>query len=163
MMSEPDAQGTKGTQDTRFKAWWRMVGAAVEHASKLYYDGDATNDERKPVSFAQLFDKADAGNEEQMDAAESLKLLYERWRDREFMVSDVEEWLSGGLSGTSLRRGYTNHAGKLDAVSVGRRLGVLHDKPVMTGPAELTLKRRRLGDGFRYRFKQKSLPGLRFV
>jgi hypothetical protein len=153
--------GIERVHDTRFKDWHHLVGAAIENASKLYCGADG-----QPISFAKMFDQADATNDEQVQAGEYVRLLYERWPNgAEFTSSDVAEWIrSAGLSASSLvgatRGGFANKSGSITAQSIGEKLGELRDKPVnLTETTQLALKRRFLKGANRYWVEWSPIPG----
>ena len=53
---------------TRFKVWWRLVGSAVEHAASAALG-------REEVSFMAIFERQEAGNEDDVGLAEFLEAL----------------------------------------------------------------------------------------
>lgn len=70
----PDAAGR-----TRFKMWWRLVGAAVEHAAKAA---------GQTLDFQKLFLAQEAeGDEDSASLASALEVLARRWI--KFKASDV--------------------------------------------------------------------------
>lgn len=72
--------------ETRFKAWWHLVGSAVEHAAAQYQAHVAAltldlNPVCKPeaVSFAAMFKSADEEDEQTVAVMVVLKALRSRW------------------------------------------------------------------------------------
>jgi hypothetical protein len=65
------ARGLDGAE-TRFKLWWHVVGAAVEHAAALYAKGE-------DVSFRDLFQEREANAEDVLGLAGMLTIIRARW------------------------------------------------------------------------------------
>jgi hypothetical protein len=69
---------------TRFKVWWRMVGAAVEHAARLH---------GQPLDFGSLFLTQEEDEEESSSLADALNAMSLMWGD-EFHASDVAKFIN---------------------------------------------------------------------
>ena len=67
---------------TRFKAWWRLIGSAIEHAASVAQPDEA-------VDFTKIFAEVEAKDEESATTADMLKELREVWPDAEFKAGDV--------------------------------------------------------------------------
>jgi hypothetical protein len=81
---------------TRFKLWWRVVGAAIENAAKLHSEAvepaahDA-KDRSRPVSidFQKLFLDQESDEEDSASLADTLSVLNKRWPGGTFKAADV--------------------------------------------------------------------------
>jgi hypothetical protein len=162
--SEPEnpeqKAGKNSSDDGRFKLWHRMVGAALEHASRIYADRFGLAEGEKPVSFAALFDKAEDENAERIEALHDLRLLQTRWADgAEFSSSDVANWAKGlaleNREATGFRERLQNARGEITAQRAGEFLSGLRDRPLTIEPGVVLTLRRRLQDGVqRYRVER---------
>jgi hypothetical protein len=119
---------------TRFKLWWRVVGAAIENAAKLHseaieraaYD---VKDRSRPVSidFQQLFLDQESDEEESAPLADTLGVLNKRWPGGTFKAADVAGIINengNSPDGVAIRE-FLFPGQKRDVVSsksVGRRL-----------------------------------------
>ncbi len=128
---------------TRFKLWWRLVGSAVEHATKLYVGNDVFN-------FKELFVRQEeTQDEDSVLLADVLDLMKKQW-PVDFTSSDVAELindhegklcnplLSGALRDffyPSMQPGF-----KTSAKSVGRLLKSQVDNVVRSGGRILILR-----------------------
>lgn len=83
--------------ETRFKTWWRLVGAAVEHAALRHAEhvGGLVTDPLKncppaKVSFKDLFLSREADDEESANLADLLEALATKWpKGASFQASDI--------------------------------------------------------------------------
>ncbi|MBV8894132.1 MAG: hypothetical protein JO266_19540 [Acidobacteria bacterium] len=62
--------------ETRFKAWHRLVGSAVEHAAQQYLAPDS---ETPVVSFKDLFIKQEEDDEESASLSDVLSIFADKW------------------------------------------------------------------------------------
>ena len=69
--------------ETRFKAWWSLVGSAIEHAAGLC---------DQPISFREMFLDGEAEEEQTGNLVEVLRALRQQWADG-FTAADVEGYL----------------------------------------------------------------------
>jgi hypothetical protein len=75
---------------TRFKLWWRLVGAAVEHAAAEHAKVQRA---AQSVDFQKLFLVQDEEDEEAGSLADMLEILTRRWHP-DFKASDVTELIN---------------------------------------------------------------------
>jgi hypothetical protein len=80
----------RGKAKTRFKAWWLLIGSAVEHAATLSQSETA-------VHFDHLFAEVESKDEDGTSTLEMLKALRAIWRDAEFKASEVLSKVSGSI------------------------------------------------------------------
>jgi hypothetical protein len=71
---------------TRFKMWWRLVGAAVEHAASL------ANPDRE-VDFEKLFLARDDDDEDSTSLADTLEIMLQKWSGQ-FEAADVAKFIN---------------------------------------------------------------------
>jgi hypothetical protein len=142
---------TEQPSDGRFKMWHRMVGAALEHGSRIYADRVGLPDGETPVSFAALFDKADEENAERIEALRDIRMLEPHWGDKEVTASDVANWAKGlafeNREVMGLRERLQNARGEITAQRVGEFLSGLRDRPLSLECGDVLILRRRLQDG----------------
>jgi hypothetical protein len=118
---------------TRFKLWWRLVGAAIEHAAKC-----AGCD----VDFQKLFLDQET-DDDSSSLADVLDILKRSWHT--FKASDVANMLNtyGNTSDSIAIREFLFPGGKSDqqvtAKGVGKRLGAHVGNPVRHGEETLSL------------------------
>ncbi|MBV8093404.1 MAG: hypothetical protein JO110_09240 [Acetobacteraceae bacterium] len=60
--------------ETRFKAWWHLVGAAVEHAASL-----VQKDKDPTLRFKDLFSMLESEEEQTTGLAEVLQTIQQKW------------------------------------------------------------------------------------
>jgi hypothetical protein len=135
---------------TRFKLWWRLVGAAVEHAARLH--GAAT-----PIDFEIIFrSQEDTEDEESLTLAEVLNAMLQRW-PKGFVASDVAGVIndarsfntstSADLVFSGMLQGFLyptiQHDRYVSPRSVGKQLGKHRNNPVRYDQQQvLTLRSR---------------------
>ena len=125
---------------TRFKQWWHLVGAPIEHAAGLVKGatggGDATG---MDIDFGKLFLDTEAGDEESATLAEVLDILGTGIGfDTAFKALDVLGWLDLGTEDAknTLKDFFIPREARRDAKfkpstrSIGRRLMDNIDAPV---------------------------------
>jgi hypothetical protein len=96
---------SKVAPETRFKAWWRLVGSAVENAAKLHAkastDRVAAMVEDPPksppvtVSFRNLFLSQEEDDEEGAALVDALTALEAKWpKEQTFLAADLAKMLN---------------------------------------------------------------------
>ena len=68
---------------TRFKTWWRLIGAAVEHGAKLI---------GQQLDFQELFMSQEEADEETASLADALTVMRRRWPT--FKANDVADLIN---------------------------------------------------------------------
>jgi hypothetical protein len=134
---------------TRFKTWWCLVGAAVEHSAKLI---------GQELDFQKLFMAQEEDDEETASLADALTVMRRRWT-MYFRANDIADLINrkdadAGLPLDTLREMNADGAALRDflfgstpagfmatAKSVGRRLRAHIDEPVKVGDQSLVLRR----------------------
>ena len=136
---------------TRFKLWWRVVGAAIENASKLHSQAtdpagyDAQDRERPvPIDFQQLFLEQESDEEDSASLADALGVLNKRWPGGTFKAADVAALINenGNTPDGVVIREFLFPGQKSDVVSskaVGRRLLAHVGNPVRQDDKILSL------------------------
>jgi hypothetical protein len=134
---------------TRFKTWFRMIGAAIEHAAACCG--------HKEITFAGMFRALDDQDEDSATLEEFLTILLRAFRDRPgddetrvFVAKDVADYLNGEAlntpEGTTVRRFLYGEKAKKDAIvatkSVTRKLRAHVGNPVPSGSGYIILKRK---------------------
>lgn len=115
---------------TRFKLWWRLIGAAVEHAHELYAGS--------PFDFERLFlSQEETQDEDSVTLADALATLLMRWPNGFDGADLVEEFNRENGSDPMLKALLQDflypeaQAGfKATSISVGQRLKRHLDNPV---------------------------------
>jgi len=72
-----------GKAKTRFKTWWRLIGAAVEHGAKLI---------GQQLDFQELFTSQEEDDEETASLADALAVMRGRWPT--FRANDVTDLIN---------------------------------------------------------------------
>jgi hypothetical protein len=129
---------------TRFKMWWRLVGSAVEHASKLISP-------HQNLDFQSLFLTQEEEDEDTASLAEALAIMAKQWPAKPtFTAADVAEAVNAGSQTGLLLRDFLFPAMPPGALatpkSVGRRLKCHVGEPVQKGAKVLTLSVEKTGD-----------------
>ena len=137
--------------ETRFKAWWHLVGSAVEHAAKQHTEHvkaaamDA-HETCKPstISFRNLFLAGEADEEQSSGLATVLDVLRTRWPDG-CEAKDVAAYAGLADEGSiAFRAALELASGKalkvITATTVNWKLKALVDAPVQIGNCILTLR-----------------------
>jgi hypothetical protein len=123
---------------TRFKMWWRVVGSAVENASKLHaesidsaaYDAEDDRSRPKAVDFKALFLEQEEDDEEAASLGHALSILDRKWGKAQagFKASDVVDFLNNPANppdAVALRSFFLDGAPAnvaAESKSVGRKL-----------------------------------------
>ena len=139
LKAAPDAEGK-----TRFKMWWRLVGSAVENASKLAGHG---------IDFRELFLSQEDDDEESTSLFDALDILERRYRAKsatertEFAAADIAGMINtpSPTDEEQTLRDFLypgappNHV--FSAKSIGRLLKKHLDEPVKQGERTLVLRK----------------------
>lgn len=137
--------------ETRFKAWWHLVGAAIEHAAAVHTErvGALVFDELKgcrptKISFRKLFLDGEADEEQSASLATVLETLREKWPSG-FKAADAAFYAGSADDRAIAFKGALEVAtGKalpsISSVSVAWRLKSLADAPVNVENRALVLR-----------------------
>jgi hypothetical protein len=143
LKSAPDAKAK-----TRFKVWWRLVGAAVEHGAKLI---------GQQLDFRELFMSQEEDDEDAASLADALAVMQRRWPT--FKANDAADLINrkdadAGLDLNTLHEMNADSATLRDFLfgstppgfvatpkAVGKRLRAHLDEPVRVGNQTLVLRR----------------------
>jgi hypothetical protein len=137
--------------ETRFKAWWHLVGSAVEHAAQQHAAHVAAmvmaaHETCKPstINFRTLFLAGEADEEQSSGLATVLDVLQTRWKGG-CEAKDVAAY-TGAADEDSInfRAAVELASGKvlkvITATTISWRLKALVDAPVQVGNRILTLR-----------------------
>jgi hypothetical protein len=142
---------------TRFKLWYRLVGAAVEHAAQCAAWCDPDPDRPEALNFGTLFLDQEADDEDATSLAEALHALEKAMggadaamgrNPQPFKASDVADAINAtSINADALTvRGFlfpTHTAGTpVTAKAVGKRLKAHVGEPVRHGGKTIVLKSR---------------------
>ena len=146
--------------ETRFKTWWHLVGAAVEHAADCHTEcckrrpgSEPKPSDPKKVSFKDLFLGGERDDEQAASLVEVLKELRRSSPNRqEFKASEIVARCRGlDLNDSTFKIHLEQAAGKAmpfaTVQSVSARLRSCVDRPVQVGPSLMALKFRRDHEG----------------
>jgi hypothetical protein len=145
----------------RFQMWYRLVGSAVEHATRCYKEAYPNDDKAVAIEFEQLFAKQKAGEAEGTSLTETLgefektiEFCLTRARAVRAVRTGKGKYTAKEITtcfnqddppeGVILIRGFLfqkvplNH--KLSPHTVARALGTYKDKWVVLGKEKLTLR-----------------------
>ena len=168
MLGNPAVQpGSNAAPQTRFKAWWRLVGSAVEHAARQHVEHVAAlavePDPNCPaigVNFRDLFLNQEDDDEESAGLGDALQAMAEiRWLRTNstgpFQASDLARYLNdrsemrmeADVERTSVLHEFLFPEGRqghdVSAKSVGRTLKRHLGEPVRVGKSTLILRQER--------------------
>ena len=131
---------SRAAAKTRFKQWWHLVGAPIEHAAGLALKetrkkgGDTTG---MDIDFGKLFFDTEAEDEESASLAEVLDILGNQSGWKTFRASEVAGWTELGSDKANTLRDFltprdARHDAKLKLSPriIGRRLMANIDAPV---------------------------------
>ena len=122
---------------TRFKIWWRIVGAAVEHAAAVA---------GQKLDFKVLFQEQDEEDEDAASLADALEIL-EKQTTEKFTAHRVAEIVNTWSADSEMLRSFLfpniREGATVNSKSVGRRLKKHTDDPVRSGERVLILRRQR--------------------
>ena len=139
---------------TRFKQWWHLVGAPIEHAAWLASEEanrDAHTEEENReawqasanyVDFSQAFRDTEAGDEESSSLAEVLAIMGKKSGWNNFRASQVAKWMVDGTDdGEALKGFFVEREGFIpSAKAISVKLKAQADTPVWLDTATLTLR-----------------------
>jgi hypothetical protein len=141
---------------TRFKLWYRTVGAAVEHAAQCAVSLDPDVDhlpEQPAIDFGTLFLDQEGDDEEATSLGEMLAVLGETMKSRDitagrkpepFTAAEVAAALNSADASTLIVKGflYPGHPSSTSVTpkSVGRLLRKHAGQPVKHGARTLVLR-----------------------
>jgi hypothetical protein len=143
-----------GPAETRFKAWWHLVGSAVEHAAELHAEdtaeriaamvADPTDCPPAKVSFRAMFLDGEADEEQSCSLATVLDVMRSRWPGG-CKAAEVATFV--GLAteeAIEFKAALEQASGKslplITANTVSWRLKGLKDAPVRVGDDTLALR-----------------------
>jgi hypothetical protein len=134
---------------TRFKAWWRLVGSAVEHAAKLYA---AAKGDNTKVDFQKMFlDREEAEDEDTVTLVEALRAMRKQM-PKQFQAKELCNFINYDTTeGLQLREFLFPGAPPLFTAvprSVGKRLKGHVDEPVKDGEYILALRAEQRREGY---------------
>ena len=126
---------------TRFKAWWHLVGSALEHASQCLTDFEAANIATEvtasPIDFSAIFREVEGEDEEAASLGDVLDALHEVWPMSYFTAADVVNMIEHPKDGEKsfadrAKAFFRQHAGatELSAIKVSHRLAAMLDTPI---------------------------------
>ena len=140
--------------ETRFKTWWHLVAAAVEHAAALHTADakeriEALVEDRDqicppaPVSFRALLLEGEAHDEQTSSLATVLDALRTKWHDG-FKASQLCSLLADGTEqAVELKAALEQASGKAipinTATTITWRLKAISDAPVQIGEEVVSL------------------------
>jgi hypothetical protein len=148
------SSGQHSTPPTRFKAWWDMVGSAIEFAAEQHtllsaqeIAGLVADPEPVPprmISFAEIFLTGEAQDEQDNSMGIVLDVLFRRWPNG-FQAANVAHYAGEAEeSAIAFRDALELASGKplkiISATSVTWRLKALADAPVDIGDRRLVLR-----------------------
>jgi hypothetical protein len=148
LLSNPVLDQPRNAQArTRFKMWWRLVGSAVEHASKLVHPNGFRSGKGplQNLDFQNLFLTQEEEDEDTASLAEALAIMAKQWPAQPtFTAADVAEAVNAGSQTGLLLRDFLFPAmppGTLATPKgVGKRLKCHVGEPVQKGNQILTLR-----------------------
>ena len=155
LLSNPQLQANRGAPlKTRFKAWWHLVGSAIENASAALVEqqavGKSAGAYATAIDFAKVFAAVEQNDEEGNMLADVLDVLHQQWQGRTFQASEVTSFINEPMQGegenSALLRGFFDAGGKRGAtavtpIAVGRRLSAVSGAPVHVGDQVMRLDR----------------------
>lgn len=140
---------------TRFKAWWHLVGSAVEHAAACLVeaergrpacDGQA---QAEHLDFGAVFRDVEGEDEEAASLGDALDVLKETWPMGYFTSAEVAKMINEPMDGEKersvrLRAFFAEQAGRragseISAIQIGKRLGKMVDTPIIVDGRTLQL------------------------
>jgi hypothetical protein len=159
-----------GTAPTRFKAWWELVGSAVEHGAEqharvareeaAWFVADPDPLPVTEVSFKKMFLAREADDEQTVSMATVLEVLRQKWPCG-FQAADVARYAGQPEENAIAFRSALEHAaGKalkvVTSTTVAWRLKGLVDAPVQVSNQVLVL--RHVSDANRHGARFSVVP-----
>jgi hypothetical protein len=151
-------QQVKEPPKTRFKAWWHLVGSAVEAAAHAYVKDRAREpsdvEPAPPVDFALMCLEYEADDEQTSALAGILDILGAVWPDgKEFTAAEVATLINSPMNGEvekgSVLKGLLDQVGDrratlpvVTAYAINTRLRSIADAPISLGTKTAILKRK---------------------
>jgi hypothetical protein len=187
LLGNPRFRGSNKPLETRFKAWWALVGQAVEHAAvqhKRHADGlvcdRLASCPPRAICFKDLFLEQEEDDEESASLADALVVLVKHYRIDDkgtirFKAADVAKLVNKGAeqSATDIDK---EHADTLrdflfpgipsnqsvNAKATGKRLQRHVGEPVRHGDQILTLRGTRNShtENWEFHVESNSSPGV---
>jgi hypothetical protein len=132
LLGNPRLREKRGGEKTRFKAWWRLVGAAIEHAAEKANRG---------VDFGELFLKVEEKDEEGLGLADALRYIDGVAKGEPFRSAEVLTWTNFDTDEARALRSYLggSAARPLTATAITRKLNAKTDAPTKVYDAVWTL------------------------
>jgi hypothetical protein len=177
LLANPQLKSAKAQPaKTRFKAWWNLVGSAVEHAALALKDDQFPIEEKKQyakeIDFAKLFALVEGEDEDGAEISQVLEILNSAFPSGEdFQASDVAKRVNTPMQGeeaaSTVLRGFFEPNGRRSSADIsprviGRRLGAISGAPVIVGDKIMRLDRNTSPDQDTQKraqwFKVKVLP-----
>ncbi len=126
---------------TRFKAWWHLIGSALEHGSRCLVAFETANIAAEvtasPLDFGAIFREVEGEDEEAASLGDVLDVLHEVWPTRYFTAADVLKLIEHPQDGEKLladraKAFFKQQSGPADlsSMKVGKRLAAMLDTPI---------------------------------
>jgi hypothetical protein len=140
-----------GPAETRFKAWWHLIGSAVEHGADLLVEeikwltvDVAAEAPPTKISFRDMFTVFETDEEQSSALATVLDVLNSRWSGG-FKASDLVSFVGGAdEAAINFKAALEQATGKsvqtVTATVITWRLKALMDAPVQVGDRVLVLR-----------------------
>jgi hypothetical protein len=163
------AGGKQDDPKTRFRTWWHLVGAALEHAADLLVkerhklfpaDRKPAHDIAEPLDFVEQFRVFEDNDDQGNALAGLLQLLDTLWPRATYRDGFTADQVASrmldhglGLDGTAQElRGLLDAVGNrpmnvVTGHSVGNRLRLVLDNPAATGSEVMILRKRATRGG----------------
>ncbi|MBV9824100.1 MAG: hypothetical protein JO001_00210 [Alphaproteobacteria bacterium] len=149
------AEVNKTPRETRFKAWWHLVGAAVEYAAQQHAEREQNSANRPlsapspcsatPIRFRDLFLDGEADDEVQSALIVVLETLRTRFGTWTFQASDIAQF-AGDMDPEAIdfRAALELASGKvlpiITSTTIAWRLKAIKDRPVDVVEQTLVLR-----------------------
>jgi uncharacterized tellurite resistance protein B-like protein len=129
--------------ETRFKAWWHLVGAAVEHASEQHFKIDSAA--ASEVCFRKLFLDGEVDDEQASNLATVLDVLRTNFSRNGFHASEVAFYAGAAdYKSIGFKAALELASGKslpiISAPTVSARLRAIKDRPTQVDQKLLVLR-----------------------
>ena len=138
---------------TRFKAWWHLVGSALEHAAACMVEAEhhQINDlTASLLDFGTIFREVEGEDEEAASLGDVLDVLHDVWPTSYFTAADVLKMIEHpqdgeGPTAERAKAFFKQQGGVADlsAMKIGRRLGFMLDTPIEFEGKTLKLVRQK--------------------
>jgi hypothetical protein len=127
----------RSPEKTRFKAWWHLVGSAIEYAAGLCV-------EKPPVDFQQLFLTVEGEDEETASLAEVLQCADKLAGGKEFGAAKISKWMTEDPESEDakvLKDFFASRDGIPSTRTITAKLRNYADSPVWVGQGIWSLKK----------------------